>query len=246
MVILGGLEFVVGGYLVHKHYKNKNEKKRLEEETQQRRHQTFPGAKPQSCPRPSPHHHQHRPPPNIPQQKYTYHAPQAQPPRHPYYQPQFQHDARPHPIHTQSFNIPRRPVPPPRHRPSPPQIIQPLQRADSCATISRMPIANGYRPSGMNHSAPAMPPRPLAPTLSPIPQSPYSNGAFSVSTPALALSPITPTTPLYGTGQHGGRQTIDDNWETYTAQGGRHYAPSESTALGEAYDPDEPPPPYRP
>ncbi|KAF2634254.1 hypothetical protein P280DRAFT_474776 [Massarina eburnea CBS 473.64] len=240
MVILGGLELAVGGYLVHRHYKNKNEKKRFEQETQQRRHHTFPGARPQSCPQdPQP---QPQPPPDLPPRKVTYHTPQNPPPRQPYYQPQFKHDARPHPItHTQSFNIPRRPLPQ-----QAPQIIQPLQRADSCATISRMPIANGYRPSGVNGGAPAMPSRRHAPTLSPIPQSPYSNGRFSVSTPALAVLPIKPTTPLYGTGLRGGGQTVDDNWETYAGQGGGHYAPSVSTALGEYHDPDEPPPPYHP
>jgi hypothetical protein len=244
MVIFGGLELVVGGYFVHKHYKNKHAKRKLEEETQQRRHHTFPGAQPQS---------QHQ----------AWHQPtQYQPPQHPVqppHAPQYKYASQPYPQpyhqppHTQSFNIPRRPVQQQQqqqqqqHPQQPlPEIIQPLQRADSNATLSRMPIANGYRPGGLNGPGPTLPPRPQFSSLSPIPQSPYSNSGFSVSTPALAASPTTPTTPIYGTGQHGGRQTIDDNWETYTAQGSLHYAPSVSTALGEQHDPDEPPPPYRP
>jgi hypothetical protein len=46
MVIFGGLEIVVGGYVVHRYHKKKNLKKQLEEEAQHRRHNTFPGAKP--------------------------------------------------------------------------------------------------------------------------------------------------------------------------------------------------------
>ncbi|PVH97257.1 hypothetical protein DM02DRAFT_616650 [Periconia macrospinosa] len=110
-----------------------------------------------------------------------------------------------------------------------------------------MPIANGYRPGGMNGNPSQLTPQPQVGTLSPIPQSPYSTSGFSVSSPALNASPTTPQTPIYGTGPYGGTQTIDDNWETYTSPHGRsNYAPSVSTALGERYDPDEPPPPYRP
>lgn len=234
MVILGGLEIVVGGYLVHRHYKNKNEKKRLEEEAQQRRHNTFPGAKPDSYgsyapPPPTPHQQ-----PIIPQQKFACYAPQQHP------QPQFQ----PQPVqHTQSFNIPRRPVPqrqPPRAQQPPQILIQPLQRSDSFATISRMPIANGYRPSNEEADPPGLPPRRHVSNLSPIPQnSPYSNAGFSVSTPAIAPSHNSPT--QYGS-PHMGRNTVDDNWETYGHSRLPHYTPSESTALGE----HDPPPPYRP
>lgn len=259
MVLLGGLEFVVGGYFVHRHYKHKNEQKRLEVETNQRRINTFPGAKPQAPYQQ--HAHQHHPvatPEQAPRQKYTYNSPpipprpQAQPQQQPYYDPQ---SHSPPPIsHTQSFNIPRRPVPPKRPQPQQshqnlPQLIQPLQRADSMATISRMPIANGYRPGGMNGNSPQMASQLQVGTLSPIPQSPYSTSGFSVSSPALNAntSPTTPHTPIYGTGPYGRHQTVDDNWETYASPNGRsEYAPSVSTALGEHYDPDEPPPPYRP
>ncbi|CAI6342541.1 unnamed protein product [Periconia digitata] len=253
MVIFGGLEFIVGGILVHKHYKHKNEKKRIEAETHQRRNHTFPGAttpKPQATP--LYHHHnasqQHHHPGPVPQHaqchKYVYQAssrPQAQPQQQQQQQGQAHPHYNPQPItHTQSFNIPRRPVLPPRppqsYQAPPPQIIQPLQRADSCATISRMPIANGYRPTAMQTATPA-PHNPSS--LSPIMQSPYSTGGFSVSSPALHQpGGLSPTSP------HVGRHTaVDDNWETYSTPG---YAPSVSTALGERYDDDEPPPPYRP
>jgi len=247
MVIFGGLEFVAGGYLLHRYHKSKNEKKRLQAEAQQRRHNTFPSNKPQSC-YPYQQQQQHQQPQlvQIPQQKYCY-APQPQ------WQPQDDVQPRPQGLsHTQSFQIPRRPVPPPQpqqQQEPPPLIIQPLQRADSFATISRMPIANGYRPSDIENNPPALPPRHYASNLSPIPQSPYSSTAFSVSSPALGPAPLTPTTPVYAS-PHFGRQTVDDNWETYApqpeqqpAQG--HYAPTVSTALGEG-DPNDPPPPYIP
>ncbi|KAF2438029.1 hypothetical protein P171DRAFT_166285 [Karstenula rhodostoma CBS 690.94] len=240
MVILGGLEIVAGGYLFHRYQRNKSEKKRLEQEAQQRRYNTFPGAKPQPC---HPSHPQHA----VPPQKYGYvaHAPPSrpQPPYPPLHRPSTEppphrpHNAR-HASQPQSFMIPRRPLPKQQHAP-PPQMIQPLQRADSMATISRMPIANGYRPSHVADD-PQLPPRRQNPQLSPIPQSPYGNPGFAVSSPAFINNP---TTQTYSPTQHGGRQTMDDNWETYNNHA--HYAPSLSTALGETRD-DDPPPPYRP
>lgn len=243
-MIFGGLEVVAGGYFAHKYYKNKNEKRRLEEEAQKRRNNTFPSNRPstyqpyfQPQEQPQLHHHpQHASPP----QKYACYAPtppqpqcQAQP------RPQ---QLRPKPSHAQSFNIPRRPVP----QRKPEIIFQPsLQRADSMATLSRMPIANGYRPSNLTESNP--PPRPQANSLSPIQQSPYGNAAFSVSSPAFGATPTSPPinyvmAPDAGAG---GRHTVDDNWETYEHGAYRHsgYAPTEaSTQLGER----DPPPPYAP
>lgn len=248
MVILGGLEIVAGGYFIHRYQKKQNEKKRLEQEAQQRRHNSFPGAKPQPCYSSHPQH-------AIPPQKYGYvaHAPpnRPQPPHRPPHRPHTEppprrpHNAR-HTSQPQSFMIPRRPLPKQQY-PPPPQIIQPLQRADSMATISRMPIANGYRPSHVADEA-QLPLRRQNSQLSPIPQSPisspYRNHGFAVSSPALINNPVTQT---YSPVQHGGRQTVDDNWETYNHQapGSGHYAPSLSTALGEDRD-DDPPPPYRP
>ncbi|KAK7181950.1 hypothetical protein DPSP01_006180 [Paraphaeosphaeria sporulosa] len=248
MVILGGLEIVAGGYFFHRYQKNKNEKKRLEQEAQQRRHNTFPGAKPQPC---YPSHPQH----DIPPQKYGYvsnappHRPQPPypPPHRPHTEPppHRPHNGR-HASQPQSFMIPRRPLPKQQYAP-PPQIIQPLQRADSMATISRMPIANGYRPSHVADD-PQLPSRRQNSQLSPIPQSPmsspYGNHGFAVSSPALINNP---TTQTYSPVRPGGRQTVDDNWETYSHQApaSGHYAPSLSTALGEVRD-DDPPPPYRP
>lgn len=245
MVIFGGLEIVAGGYLIHRYHKKQNEKKRLEDEAQQRRHNTFPGAQ-----QPKPYYppaHPHHPPAPAPQQKYTYHSPQPRPqvpfppqhrfteplPQNPYNATQFNH-AQPH-------MIPRRPVP---QQQPPPIIIQPLQRADSMATLSRMPMANGYRP-GRAENEPPLPPRRQTSTLSPVPQSPspYGHSGFAVSSPALGHTAVTPT---HHTAQTGGWQSVDDNWETYTQPHGHaHYAPSVSTALGEQVD-DDPPPPYRP
>ncbi|KAJ4350100.1 uncharacterized protein N0V89_008721 [Didymosphaeria variabile] len=248
MVILGGLEIIAGGYIVHRYQKNKNEKKRLEQEAQQRRHNTFPGAKSQPFNQSHPQH-------AIPPQKHGYvaHAPPNRsqssypPPHRPYTEPPPHrlHNA-PHASQPQTFMIPRRPLPKQHHAPPPPQIIQPLQRADSMATISRMPIANGYRPSNLLDD-PQLPPRRQNSQLSPIPQSPmappYGHPGFAVSSPALVNYPTTTThSPI----QYGGRQTVDDNWETFNqAPGHGHYASTVSTALGEARD-DDPPPPYRP
>jgi hypothetical protein len=113
------------------------------------------------------------------------------------------------------------------------------------ATLSRMPIANGYRPS--NHNEPTLPPRQHAIGLSPIQQSPYSNTAFSVSSPAFGATPTSPPISyvMESNGGLAGRHTTDDNWETYEHGGNRYstYAPTEaSTQLGEW----GPPPPYAP
>lgn len=241
-MIFGGLEIVAGGYFAHKYYKNKNEKKRLEEEAQQRRNNTFPINRPSSYPlQPHfQHQEQHRPQRTAAPQKYACHAPPATRPSC-QSQPRPQ-QLRPKPSHAQTFNIPRRPVP----QRKPEIIVQPsLQRADSMATLSRMPIANGYRPS--NTANPGPPPRRQTSGLSPIQQSPYGNAAFSVSSPAFGATPTSPPisyvmTPEGGTGVH---HTVDDNYETYEHGAYRYsaYAPTEaSTQLGER----DPPPPYAP
>lgn len=252
-MIFGGLEFVAGGYLLHRHYKHKNEKKRQEDEVEARRHNTFPGAKPttnyyqQQYPQ-----HQHYQQPVIAQQKYPCYAQPAAPrpqPQHQYsYPPQPHAEARPPPPqHAQTFTIPRRPVP--DHKPQ--ILIQPsLQRTDSFATLSRMPIADGFRPQGPpQDESPVLPPRRHATGgLQPATiHGVYGNAGYSVSTPALGATPTSPgLTYVMGTNDQtlGGRST-DDNWETYAhhANGGVHYAPTEaSTQLGER----DPPPPYMP
>lgn len=249
-MIFGGLEIVAGGYFAHKYYKNKSEKQRLEDDAQHRRNNTFPSNRPPSYPLQPHFQHQeqrphHRPQQASPPQKYAYHAPtpprsqcQAQP--HP-------QQLRPKPSYTQSFTIPRRPVP----QQKPEIIVQPsLQRADSMATLSRMPIANGYRPS--NQADPTPPPRHqtsgFSPNqtsgLSPMQQSPYGNAVFSVSSPAFGAAP-TSSPVSYVMASEGGRHTIDDNWEPYEHGAHRYsaYAPTEaSTQLGE----QGPPPPYAP
>ncbi|CAO2650157.1 Nn.00g014490.m01.CDS01 [Neocucurbitaria sp. VM-36] len=240
-MIFGGLEIIAGGYFIHRYHKKKNEleKQRLEDEAQTRRHHTFPGAKPNGWNTQAQHRPQHHQQPVIPQQKYACYAPvpmtappqfqcQAEPQRQPRPQP---------PTHTQSFNIPRRPLP----QRKPEIIIQPsLQRTDSFATLSRMPIANGSRPQdAFEEQSPAYPPRRYATGLQPIPQhSVYGNAGFSVSTPAFGATPTSPPlTYAMATGHEGGH-TVDDNWETYE----HHYAPTVSTQLGER----DPPPPYAP
>ncbi|KAF2029592.1 hypothetical protein EK21DRAFT_67378 [Setomelanomma holmii] len=250
-MIFGGLELVAGGYLVHRHYKHKNEKKRQEDEVEARRHNTFPGTKPAA-------HYQHPPqyPPQqyqepiTPQQKYACYGSAASFPLQHYQQP---YTAQPYvqprpdpPRHAQTFTIPRRPLP----EQKPQIIIQPsLQRTDSFATLSRMPIANGSRPHNISEDeSPVMPPRRHASGgLQPAVQhGVYGNAGYSVSTPALGATPTSPSL-MYtvATEEHYGRHTTDDNWETYEHGGyGRpHYAPTEaSTQLGER----DPPPPYMP
>lgn len=244
-MIFGGLEIVAGGYFAHKYYKNKNEKKKLEEEAQTRRNNTFPSNRPSSYPLQPHFQHQEqypqqcRPQHVTPPQKYACHAPTA--PR-PQCQAQPRPQLKPNSSYTQSFNIPRRPVP----QRKPEIIVQPsLQRADSMATLSRMPIANGYRPS--NAAEPSPPPRRQASGLSPVQYAPYGNTAFSVSSPAFGATPTSPPISYVVMPESGleGRHTVDDNWETYEHGPQRHsaYAPTEvSTQLGER----DPPPPYMP
>jgi hypothetical protein len=128
-------------------------------------------------------------------------------------------------------------------------VIQPsLQRTDSFATLSRMPIADGRRPQGLPEAAPpTQSPQQYTTGLQPATQhGVYGNAGFSVSTPALGATPTSPSlTYTMATGEQGlGRHTIDDNWETYehSGNGQPHYAPTVSTQLGER----DPPPPYMP
>ncbi|KAF2832666.1 hypothetical protein CC86DRAFT_92608 [Ophiobolus disseminans] len=253
-MIFGGLEFVAGGYLIHRHYKHKNERKRQEDEVEARRHNTFPGAKPAGHGQQQP---QYQPQPCqqpvMPPQKYACHATSApQPYQH--HQPSYQAQPQPHvqprpcpPRHAQTFNIPRRPVP----ERKPEIIIQPsLQRTDSLATLSRMPIANGWRPSDLpQDQAPVVPPRRIASGgLQPATQHGiYGNAGFSVSTPAFGATPTSPgLTYTMATEEQAWRgHSVDDNWETYQhPPGGQpHYAPTvASTQLGE----HDPPPAYTP
>lgn len=261
-MIFGGLEIVAGGYFAHKYYKNKSEKRRLEEEAQHRRNNTFPSNRPSSNRTPSyplqPHfqHQEQRPQQTAPQQKYACYAQgnerEVQGARQ---------QLRPKPSHAQSFTIPRRPVP----QRKPEIVIQPgLQRADSMATLSRMPVANGYRPSNQanqaNHtmlqnqtslqradSMATLSRMPIAngyrPSdqagLNPPHQSPYGNAGFAVSSPAFSGNDTSPVA------LHGNGHSVDDNWETYGHGAQRYtaYAPTEaSTQLGER----DPPPPYAP
>jgi hypothetical protein len=266
-MIFGGLEIVAGGYLVHRHYKHKNAKKRQADELEARRHNTFPGARPTShC-----QHAQQAPPqyqqpavtqqPVIAQQKYACYAPSVAslpqaPQQHlypvqPFVQAQAQTQPRPGPPrHAQTFTIPRRPVP----ESKPQIIIEPsLQRTDSFATLSRMPIANGYRPQGLpQDSTPVLPPRRHATGgLQPVTtQGVYGNPGFSISTPALGATPTSPgLTYTFATSPqaYGGHST-DDNWETYGHHGHvgdarlSHAPTTASTQLGER----DPPPPYMP
>lgn len=243
-MIFGGLELVAGGYLVHRHYRKKNEKQKLEQEAQSRRHNTFPGAnnaKPNGWNTQAPHRPQYHPSPQpvVSQQKFTYHAPTAQ--ALPQYQQQCQSQYQPRPQpprHAQSFNIPRRPVP----ERKPQVIIQPsLQRTDSFATLSRMPIANGSRPQDIpEYQSPVSPNAGLLPA----PQhSVYGNAGFSVSSPAFGATPTSPPVTYTMATSPQGWHSVDDNWETYS-HGNRQsqYAPTVSTQLGER----EAPPPYAP
>lgn len=223
---------------MHRYHKNKNEKKRLVEDAQRRRHNTFPGAKPQSYPQ------QQQQPMLAPPQKYAYYTHQPQP------QPQFQprpHSAQPYlqpqpqpQFQSQSYTIPRRPLPGPT--PQFQQQIQPLQRADSMATLSRMPIANGSR---YRDTSPSLPPRPELLHTQSIPQQhtnhPYHNTGFSASVPSFAVAPIGSPISQLGRGN-----TVDDNWETYGQPSPHvHFTPPRPSQAGDDGD-DDPPPPYRP
>ncbi|KAF2106826.1 hypothetical protein BDV96DRAFT_590534 [Lophiotrema nucula] len=232
MVILGGLEFVVGGYLVHKHYKNKSEKKRLQEEALRRRNNTFPGAKPR------PYAHPQTYPAPKPEQKY---ASYAQPPHQP--QPHYQAP----PITPQHMPL-RHPLPPhaqsePPYQPN----IQPLRRQQSFASLSHMPVANGSQPHDVY---PPVPPgqSPLNtqythPSQQHNPNYPYYNTGFSASYPSFEPTLVGPE---QGSNQHSGRHhTMDDNWEQYGPPSPHvHFAVSDAPQPGERDD--DPPPPYRP
>ncbi|EOA87547.1 hypothetical protein ACJQWK_08693 [Exserohilum turcicum] len=236
-MIFGGLEIVAGGYLLHRHYRKKNQKETGQEDAQPKRQHSFPGA---NCA----HHAAARP-----QQKYAYMSmapqpcPQTYPPQTPMPEALVapQQPPRPQaPPHTQSFNIPRRPVP----QRKPHIIIQPsLHRTDSFATLSRMPVANGYRP----HDVSEQPALGLEPTQHH--HGLYANAGYSVSTPAFGATPTSPgLTYEMATGDHDvfGHAAHDDNWDSYPhayGAGARpYYAPTVSTELGER----EPPPPYVP
>ena len=253
-MIFGGLEIVAGGYLIHRHYRKKNEKEKLEQDAQHRRNNTFPGA---SCTKQQQNRHQqanhlaqHHQQPAIPPQKYACYAPVVPQPRQQLCQSQAEPQAntplqqRPHaPPHTQSFNIPRRPVP----QRKPQIIIQPsLQRSDSFATLLRMPMANGTRPQSIQEQQSSV--LPPAGRLHIPHYGPYGNATFSISTPAFGATPTSPglTYEMAGDQAYSAGHTASHNWETYRFdQGGQrpHYPPTVSTDLGEY---DTPPPPYRP
>jgi hypothetical protein len=250
-MIFGGLEIIAGGYLVHRHYKRKDAKKRQEEELEARRHNTFPGVKPVGHYQ-QPPHPQYQQPMVAPQKYACYGAPLPQPQQqNPYPAQPFAQPRPGPPQHAQTFTIPRRPVP---ERKQPQIIIEPsLQRTDSFATLSRMPIANGYRPQDLpEDTPPIVPPRRHASGgLSPATATQhgvYGNAGFSVSTPAFGATATSPGGLTYTMGtaeQAYGSQSIDDNWETYAhpSSSQPHYAPTEaSTQLGER----DPPPPYVP
>ncbi|CBY01336.1 hypothetical protein IAQ61_003163 [Plenodomus lingam] len=249
-MIFGGLELVAGGYLIHRHYKRKNEKEKLEQDVQQWRNNTFPGAN--NAKRDERHSHPHpqrQQQSLVPQQTSTRQGLTTQPQQKPQWQCQqpaptrHQHEPRPQSSpQTQSFRIPRRPVP----ERKPQIIIQPcLQRTDSFATISRMPIANGSRPRDLpEEHPPPFPPRRTVSGLQLAPQhSLYGNPSFSMSSPAFGATPTSPpltyelaTSPVDG-------YTNGDRWEA-SGDDSRtsDYAPTVSTQLGE----QDPPPPYAP
>ena len=244
-MIFGGLEIVAGGYFAHKYYKNRNEKRRLEEEAQTQRNSTFPSNRPSSYPLqphfpPQEQHHRHHCPPHVAPPQYACHdstAPRTQ------CQAQPQPQLRMKPSHAQSFNIPRRPVPQQR---KPEVVVQPsLQRADSMATLSRMPVANGYRPLDLSETNP--PPQRQVSGLLPVAQSPYSNAAFSVSSPAFVTTSTSPPVSYVMVPDvvAGGRNVVNGHRNRYEngIQRCSTYAPTEaSTQLGER----DPPPPYVP
>jgi hypothetical protein len=252
MVILGGLEIVIGGYFIHRHYKHKNEKKQLQEEEEKRRHNAFPGANP-------PNGLPQLVPVLPPQQKYASHAPPSytlQP------QPQPCVQGRPRPCTAQTFPREQPHPGPPRQMALPPhmqliqQEIQPLQRADSFSTLSHMPVADGLHRHD-SRRPPQLPARPQPSPRHTIPRrplnanSPYNNTAFSLSTPAFGPVQHVQYTSASANVNPGasapnsafGRSTVDDNWETNGQQSqAPHVEVSEPTEQRD----DDPPPPYMP
>ncbi|EMD69961.1 hypothetical protein COCSADRAFT_32607 [Bipolaris sorokiniana ND90Pr] len=269
-MIFGGLEIVAGGYLLHRHYRKKNQANTAEDDAQKKRHHTFPGAicakqqqqqqlqqqyqqqhyNIQHPPQP-PQHHQ----PTLAHQKYAYYAiapqprpqlytPQTLPPQdfHHHQSPSLPPHQRPPPLpQTHSFTIPRRPVP----QRKPHIIIQPsLQRSDSFATLSRMPIANGSRPHDVREESPAC----MTPTAGGglgVGGGVYGNPGYSMSTPAFGATATSP-----GLTYEMATAEQVEGWERYEGYGREereeatpHYASTVSTELGER---DVAPPPYVP
>jgi hypothetical protein len=258
MVLFGGLEFVVGGYFIHRHYKKKSHKKKLEAEAEARRNNTFPGAgNPQ---RQGQNHeqlpqYQQMPPTAAPQFEYC--GACRYPPRRRVPPPIRTQGQAPwgqqRPNTAQTFptqhQIRRRPVPPPRpqqnqQQPRPalhlpahmePE-IRPLERSDSLrsiTTLSDMPIANGmqYSPPPGSQMAGLQVPSPHSPS------GPYGNARFSVSVPALVGH--APSSPLGSSPRVG---TVDDNWETYSP----HTPLRGGGGAQQDDDINDPPPPYQP
>ncbi|USP78849.1 hypothetical protein yc1106_06123 [Curvularia clavata] len=250
-MILGGLEIVAGGYLLHRHYRKKNQKDDFQYDTQKKRHQTYPGTNcsqqqtgwnthvPQQQPAMPPCHTKRACYAVAPQPRPQLYTPQTIPQQQQQQQQQQYQQPRPQaPQHTQSFNIPRRPVP--QHKPQ--IIIQPsLQRTDSFATLSRMPVANGSRPHDIPSDEDPSPQKEAKqPGLSP-----YGNTRYAASTPAFGATPTSPGLRYeLATTEHD-----VDEWYGFQREyesGGEerpHYAPTVSTELGER---DIPPPPYVP
>lgn len=251
-MIFGGLEIVAGGYLIHRHYRKKNEQGRLQQEVEQRRYHTFPGVECSSKHSGWNTKAQHRPHPHLYPSQQSYQQVNASPTKYTLCAPApaetlhaesvaTQPARPPQPTHSSSFTIPRRPVPDRK-----PQVIIPttsLQRADSFATLSRMPIADGRRPHDAEEDT-----CPIAPQrhstglgLSPYPQhAVYGNVGFSVSTPAFGATATSP--PLTYSEVGGNDLVTDGNWDVYGRSERVSYAPTVSTQLGE----QEPPPPYTP
>ncbi|KAF2264955.1 hypothetical protein CC78DRAFT_579908 [Lojkania enalia] len=227
MVLLGGLEIVVGGYLVHRHYKNKNEKRRLQEEALQFRSSTFPSAT--SLPYPQQQG-------QIPHQKHAYYA---LPP-----QPQFQCQSRPHNIQHVPQTQPclQQTQSQPYFEPQ----THPLRRQQSFSSLSSIPVANGSQPQDV---LPPLPPRPEPSSLSPMQQYapvnyPYYNTGFSVSDPG--FEPISDS-PIEETHLREGVYMTDDRWEAYgPSSPNDHFELPGSSQRGEREEGDDPPPPYRP
>lgn len=261
-MLFGGLEFVVGGVVLHQYNKKKNEKKRCDEEwnQRQRRQNSYPGVQPQNT------QYQHQTQPQqqyqqqqhlaIPQQKYACYAPQPQ-----YFSPSSPVQPRPHTA--QTFPLAHPPQPQMQmpmqsqsqiqfqHQPVPwiqQPVIQPVQRVDTFGTISNMPVANGIgHPSRDNF--PYLPPRPQPPNMylqpisphspiSPISPigSPYGNVGFSRSTPNFTHSP---TELRYDNNSSFGRNTVDDV-DAYEPE------PPRAQNIRPEEDENDPPPPYRP
>ncbi|KAF2274395.1 uncharacterized protein EI97DRAFT_435230 [Westerdykella ornata] len=216
MVILGGLEIVVGGVLIHHYHKKHKKQKRLKQQeeeqslqTEARRRNSYPGPQSSNPQIPQPQQKSAYPYRSPPQ----YGSPQQQQ-RHPRFHIARQHDRSQHqPVSRPKTQLGDRPP------------VEPLRRQDSFATIRDVP--DGPRYTGRQANPPSQRAQHLAP-------SPSRSIRFSRSVPSFERATMP---PQMGPHQRNGGPIVDGNRDTH--------APLAVTTT-RYDDDDDPPPPYEP